>query len=166
MKTMIYTAVGLITCASVFGLSDYLNAKKGGTLVNYTEEPVTAVTTESKSGDEIHAGDNEIKSKDVPDIKEIISSKKITKANPKFVQKYTVTKNKMMLPKEPIPDVEVELLPDIKVETIEVDSKTDADKKVDSDIEKALIPEANTKRKLNLEMFSRKMPSKEFKKKK
>ena len=37
MKAMIYTAVGLITCASVFGLSDFITATNEGSLVNYKE---------------------------------------------------------------------------------------------------------------------------------
>ena len=38
MKRIIYTAVALIFCASVFGIADYFNAKKQGALVNYTDE--------------------------------------------------------------------------------------------------------------------------------
>ena len=43
MNALIYTAVGLITCASVFGLSDYFSAKKSGTLVNYNDESLKPV---------------------------------------------------------------------------------------------------------------------------
>lgn len=51
MKRIIYTAVALIFCASVFGIADYLNAKKQGTLVNYTDEvqPAERVIPEKKT---------------------------------------------------------------------------------------------------------------------
>ena len=51
MKRIIYTAVALIFCASVFGIADYYNAKKQGELVNYTDEvqPGEAVITEKKT---------------------------------------------------------------------------------------------------------------------
>lgn len=50
MKRIIYTAVALITCASVFGIADYFNAKKQGALVNYTDEVQTpeAIISEKK----------------------------------------------------------------------------------------------------------------------
>jgi hypothetical protein len=51
MKRIIYTAVALITCASVFGIADYYNAKKKGALVNYTDDDqvTTTVVTEKKT---------------------------------------------------------------------------------------------------------------------
>ena len=50
MKRIIYTAVALIICASVFGIADYLNARNKGALVNYTDEDQTteAVIPEKK----------------------------------------------------------------------------------------------------------------------
>ena len=46
MKRIIYTAVALVICASVFGIADYLNARNKGALVNYTDEvqPTEAVS--------------------------------------------------------------------------------------------------------------------------
>ena len=41
MKRIIYTAVALIICASVFGIADYFSAKKKGQLVNYTDDVQT-----------------------------------------------------------------------------------------------------------------------------
>jgi hypothetical protein len=51
MKRIIYTAVALITCASVFGIADYYNAKKKGALVNYTDDDqvTTTAVTEKKT---------------------------------------------------------------------------------------------------------------------
>lgn len=51
MKRIIYTAVALIICASVFGIADYYSAKKQGALVNYTDEAETSeVVAEKKTG--------------------------------------------------------------------------------------------------------------------
>ena len=41
MKRIIYAAVALIFCASVFGVADYLNARKHGTLVDYKSDTET-----------------------------------------------------------------------------------------------------------------------------
>lgn len=49
MKRIIYTAVALIICASVFGLADYFSAKKQGKLVNYGDEGQTTAVVEKKT---------------------------------------------------------------------------------------------------------------------
>ena len=41
MKRIIYTAVALIICASVFGIADYINAKKQRKLINYADDEQT-----------------------------------------------------------------------------------------------------------------------------
>ena len=59
MKRIIYTAVALIICASVFGIADYLNAKKKGALVNYTDDVQTTEVIIPEKKTEIIAPEKE-----------------------------------------------------------------------------------------------------------
>ena len=142
MKRIIYTAVALIICASVFGIADYLNARNKGTLVNYTDEDQTteAVTPEKKSGI-------------VTTPTEKTEAKKELKLQAKSEKKITNAKVKDDHYTEKIPNLAVteKINPVEKVDPVSttvLQSKA-TDGNTDSTVQ------GDTKRRISLEQFSR-----------
>ena len=155
MKAMIYTAVGLIACASVFGLSDYLSAKKEGRLVNYTEQLNSPEVTKVK------LLQNNIKV-DVEKQVQTFDSKKsnsVYKSKSRLAQKNPVMKNSLVQLKEEIPNAPLELLPAVSL--LEVL----APEKVAVENEKEILStQVKPKRRpINFESFSRAAPTKGLK---
>lgn len=148
MKRIIYTAVALIICASVFGITDYISAKKQGTLVNYSDDEQTteAIIPEKKK---------EIKT----DGKEAMMITTTKKEYKKETKEETIAKTKVkedMHYTGTIPDLVItEKTKDLtelisKVDPIDVlQAKVTDDNKNDS-----IVPETN-KRRISLELFSR-----------
>ena len=140
MKRFIYTAVALIICASVFGIADYLNAKKKGTLVNYSEEEQQAKIVEKKTEIIITPQKNEGAA--------LNSGKEIKKEIKKLQKKNGVAGNRIHSKieivkkiKEPMPVslTDIELIPSITNMQVYPDS---------------ILPKEK-RRKIDLEMFSR-----------
>lgn len=144
MKRIIYTAVALIICASVFGIADYISAKKQGKLVNYTDDEQTTdavipekkneTTVALKKNDELQSNTN----------KELKQEKKIAKTKVKDDMHYTSN----------VPDLVVtEKNKDLTELTSKVDAMDVLQAKAD-DKSDSIVPETN-KRRISLEQFSR-----------
>ena len=146
MKRIIYTAVALIICASVFGIADYINAKKQGKLVNYSDDVQTGEATISEKKKEITiTGKEEILTVNTKkEFKKEMKEKKIVKAKEKEGTRYNEVVPELAAtekPKDPVIE-KVNLMDVLLAKTIDK-NKSDS-----------IIPKGN-KRRINLEMFSR-----------
>lgn len=140
MKRIIYTAVALIFCASVFGVADYFNAKKHGALVNYSNDvQITDAVTEKKTIA-------------VADIKESAVIKNESKKMPAGQKKTRKTKVKEQSSKG-IPDVVITEPTELKTEKVDPIIPLPESKGTDINTDSALTKEE--KRTINMEMFSR-----------
>jgi len=145
MKRIIYTAVALIICASVFGIADYINAKKQGKLVNYTDDEQTsdAIIPEKKNETTVALQKNDEQISNTK--KEVKQENKIAKTKVKVDMHYTGT----------VPDLIVtEKNKDLTELTSKVDMMDVLQAKADDNKSDSVIPETN-KRKISLELFSR-----------
>ncbi len=143
MKRIIYTAVALIFCASVFGIADYLNAKKSGALVNYTDDDqgITAVTTSTKATiptkEILQAGETKKEG-----IKKNFVAGRSTRAGNKAVHFAADIPNLAVADKTKDPVIE-------KIDPLDMLLSKTTIEKVDSSIQK------EEKRTIRMEMFSR-----------
>jgi hypothetical protein len=142
MKRIIYTAVALIFCASVFGIADYYNTKNQGKLVNYIDEPQPA-----------EAAIAEKKTEKITAIKE----ETVTSNAKKEIKKQSKVEKKVNKAKEPHYTA---IVPSFVTETKEpVTEKLDPvnvvlqSKTTDTDDDS--VTQASEKRKIKMEMFSR-----------
>jgi len=146
MKRIIYTAVALILCASVFGIADYYNAEKQGTLVQYTdEEPEDVVVSEKKEPQ-------------APVIKEPVLSATTKKESTKQAtpeKKIKKQKSESAHYTEPVPNVVLtEKTTDQALE--KVDPVTILESKTTLDTADTVVKEEKeVTRKISMEMFSR-----------
>ena len=148
MKRIIYTAVALIICASVFGIADYINAKKQGKLVNYTDDVQTTEAIIPEKKKEITTvGKEEILIPNTKkEYKKEMKEKAIAKTKVKDDLHYTGIEPAMLVT-EKTRDL-TELIS--KVNPMDVlHAKTTDENKDDTTVQ------VNNKRKINLEMFSR-----------
>lgn len=153
MKRIIYTAVALIICASVFGIADYMDAKKQGALVNYTDEVSNTEAVVPQKKTEI-----------TPTIKEEVittNTKQEFKMPVKVDKKFAKTKVKKVEYPEIVPElVLTEKTKEPVIEKIEPLDILQVINAADSTIQ------AEPKRKISMEMFSRgPIRDKKFKKK-
>ena len=143
MKRIIYTAVALIICASVFGITDYISAKKQGTLVNYTDDEQTTeaiapekkkeITTVAKEEILIPTGKKELKEK-------TIAKKKVNDLHYTSVEPNLIVTEKT----KDLTELTSKVYPmDVLQAKVTDDNKNDS-----------IVPETN-KRKISLELFSR-----------
>ncbi len=145
MKKIIYTAVALIICASVFGIADYINAKKQDRLVNYTDDEQTnKVIVAEKKNELTPVNKEEILIPDKKEYKKDMKEKKIVKTKME-ARHYTSEIPDLVVTKK-IKDADMLLK---KVNMLDVlQAKATDENKNDS-----IIPD--NKRRINLEMFSR-----------
>lgn len=145
MKRIIYTAVALIICASVFGIADYLNAKKHGALADYTEEVQTPIAVTPRKKTEITPA-----AKELPPT---VATKKENEKKNVMASKISKTKNKPASYTADIPNIAVTdktkepVFEKIDPMTILLSNTTL--ETVDSTIQQ------DNKRKISMEMFSR-----------
>ena len=147
MKRIIYTAVALIICASVFGITDYISAKKQGTLVNYTDDEQTteAIAPEKKKEITAIAKEEILIPTGKKEFKKELKEKTIVKTKVNDLHYTSVEPN--LIVTEKTKDL-TELTS--KVDPMDVlQAKVTDDNKNDS-----IVPETN-KRKISLELFSR-----------
>ena len=144
MKRLIYTAVALIICASVFGIADYITAKKQGKLVNYTDDEQTtdAIIPEKKKETIVAPQKND---------EQLSNTKKEMKQENKIVK----TKVKDLHYTGSVPDMTItEKNKDLTELTSKVDAMNVLQAKADDTKSDSIVPETN-KRKISLEQFSR-----------
>lgn len=150
MKRIIYTAVALIICASVFGIADYLDAKKQGGLVNYSDDVQTTEAVISEKKKEITpVADEKINTLATEEVKK---ESKLQNKNPKSKVKKDypeIISTTGITDKTEDPIIEKMDIVDLVLQSKVTDS----------------IMQPETKRKLSAEMFSR-APIKEKKIKK
>lgn len=151
MKRIIYTAVALIICASVFGIADYMDAQKQGALVNYADEVTTTETVVPEKKSEITTTKEDVITTEAKkEFKKPAKEKKIAKIKVKDVQKSEVLPDVVLVEKTKEPVIE-------KIEPLDILQVINA---ADSSIQ------AEPKRKISMEMFSRgPIRDKKFKKK-
>ena len=142
MKRIIYTAVALIICASVFGIADYLNAKEQGALVNYSDDvQTTEAVIPEKIKEPSPAPDKEkivaIAVKDVK--KESKRAKKIFKSKRNNDDRTGVISTRVVTDNMKEPVIEKMDITDLVLQSKVTDS----------------IVKPDAKRKLSMEMFSR-----------
>ena len=142
MKRIIYTAVALIICASVFGIADYLNARNKGALVNYTDEDQTteAAIPEKKTETVTTAKEKTEAKKEL--MLQAKTEKKITKAKVND-DHYTVI----------IPNLAVTEKTDVVEKVDPVSTAVLQSKATDGDNDSTVT--VDTKRRISLEQFSR-----------
>ena len=142
MKRIIYTAVALIICASVFGIADYLNARNKGALVNYTDEDQTteAAIPEKKTETVTIAKEKTEAKKEI--MLQAKTEKKITKAKVND-DHYTVI----------IPNLAVTEKTDVVEKVDPVSTAVLQSKATDGDNDSTVT--VDTKRRISLEQFSR-----------
>ena len=142
MKRIIYTAVALIICASVFGIADYLNARNKGALVNYTDEDQTteAAIPEKKTETVTTAKEKTEAKKEL--MLQAKTEKKITKAKVND-DHYTVI----------IPNLAVTEKTDVVEKVDPVSTAVLQSKATDGDNDSTV--KVDTKRRISLEQFSR-----------
>ena len=144
MKRIIYTAVALIFCASVFGVADYLNARKHGTLVDYKSD--------AETGDAIIT----IPKKETTPAKEPVLSAGTTKEARK-----AMVPEKKSNGKKPDPARYTEVIPNIIMEDKVKDPFFDKLDPAVTLLSKSTVETTDTAvkpdntRKLSLELFSR-----------
>jgi uncharacterized protein with beta-barrel porin domain len=140
MKRIIYTAVALITCASVFGIADYINAQKKGALADYSDEvQTTEAVTEKKIEKAAVKNETVLTDTKKETVKEFKASNKIAKVNVKDTR-YTERIPNLVVT-EPVKDPLPEKID--PVTSLLQSATTDTTLQVES------------KRKLSMEMFSR-----------
>lgn len=143
MKRIIYTAVALITCASVFGIADYLNAKEQGALVNYNDDVQTtteAVIPEKKNEITLAPAKGKIVAGTGKDVKkESKWEKKISKSKGKNDDRTRVITSPVVTDNIKEPVIEKMDIMDLVLQSKVTDS----------------IMKPDAKRKLSMEMFSR-----------
>ena len=142
MKRIIYTAVALIICASVFGIADYLNARNKGALVNYTDEDQTteAVIPEKKIEMVTTAKEKTEVKKELK--LQVKSEKKITSAKVKD-DHYTEKIPNLALTEKTNPAEKVDPVNTAVLRSKATDGNSDSTVQVD------------TQRRISLEQFSR-----------
>ena len=142
MKRIIYTAVALIICASVFGIADYYNASKQGKLVDYKDEaaPSEAVISEKEKAIPATLKEDLAETKK-EFIKESKSEKKATKRKSKKITQ-TVTTDVVTV-NEIDPLIE-------KMDIMELLQSKTTQENTDT-----TVKEKTEKRTLKMEMFSR-----------
>ncbi|MDB5198137.1 MAG: hypothetical protein JWO92_100 [Chitinophagaceae bacterium] len=143
MKRIIYTAVALIICASVFGIADYFNAKKQGTLVNYTDDVQTTEAVIPEKKNEITAVKEEI----------ITDTKKEFKKDAKPAKKIAKTKVKDVHYTDIIPNLAI--TEKTKNPVIEKISLMDMLQAKTTDVNNDSTLQVDNKRRINMQMFSR-----------
>lgn len=142
MKRIIYTAVALIICASVFGIADYLNAKEQGALVNYSDDVQTteAVIPEKKKEMTLPPAKEKIVAITGKNVeKESNREKKITKSKGNNDDRTRVIPTPVVTEKMKEPVIEKMDITDLVLQSKVTDS----------------IVKPDAKRKLSMEMFSR-----------
>lgn len=144
MKRIIYTAVALIFCASVFGIADYFNAKKQGALVNYTEEVEPAAVIPEKKTEIATSEKEEIL---IPD------TKKTFKKQTRTEKKATREKVKDIHHTDIIPMAVTEKTKEPVAEKVDPVNIVLQSKTTDVNTDSAI--QTSGKRKINMEMFSR-----------
>lgn len=146
MKRIIYTAVALIICASVFGIADYLDAKNNGSLVNYSDDVQTTEAFISEKKTEITTPVKE----ELQTVKPKNEFKKQAKAEKKYAQRKVQDPHYIdIIPNLAVSEKTKDFAPE-KIEPIAIiQSKTTDGNKTDSTIQ------VNNKRKISMEMFSR-----------
>ena len=141
MKRIIYTAVALIICASVFGIADYLNAKEQGALVNYSDQIQTSEAVIPEKKKEMTLASNE--EKIITDEKK--EFKKVSKPQKKNSKSKLKNENQRgIIPNPGITETKEPIIEKMDIVDLVLQSKV-----TDS------IIQPDTKRKLSMEMFSR-----------
>ena len=147
MKRIIYTAVALIICASVFGITDYISAKKQGTLVNYTDDEQTteAIAPEKKKEITTVAKEEILIPTGKKEFKKELKEKTIVKTKVNDLHYTSVEPNLIVTEKtKDLTELTSKVYPmDVLQAKVTDDNKNDS-----------IVPETN-KRKISLELFSR-----------
>ena len=138
MKRIIYTAVALITCASVFGIADYINAQKKGALADYSDEVQTTEAVTEKKIEKV-AVKNETVLTDTK--KETVKESKATNK----IAKVKETRYTERIPNLAVTETVKDPLPE------KIDPVTSLLQSATTDT----ILQVESKRKISMEMFSR-----------
>ena len=148
MKRIIYTAVALIICASVFGIADYISSKKQGTLVNYSDDEQTTETIIPEKKKEITTINKEeiLIPNTKKEYKKEMKGKVITKTKVKDDMHYTSVEPNLLVT-EKTKDL-TELIS--KVDPLDVLQAKAADENKDD-----TTSQVSNKRKISLDLFSR-----------